>query len=396
MKGSLIALAFALLMFSIPVSGKSMFDTTIKPGAANSREWIRLLAGKHIALVINQTSCVGDSSVLDMILARHIAVQKIMVPEHGFRGSADAGAHIDNGKDETTGLPVISLYGNHKKPTTEDLEGIDVVVYDLQDVGVRFYTYISTMEYCMEACAQQGKMFVVLDRPNPNGFYIDGPVLQKENRSFVGMQAVPVVYGMTCGEYAQMLKGENWFDKAANLDLHIIKCANYDHKKKYALPIAPSPNLKNMAAVYAYPSICLFEGTRISVGRGTAFPFQQWGAPELPGKYKYAYTPTAMPGAKNPPYEGKTCYGVLIGETPEAVLKEVNNRLEIKWLKDAYEAYPEKDKFFTDFFTKLAGTTQLQEQVKRGISETAIRKSWRKDIDAFKKIRSKYLLYRDF
>ena len=392
---TLPGLCILLTLNTLTTSARSFFDTTIKPAAAYPAEYIALLKGKNVALVINQTSYVGDSSLLDILLARQIKVTKILVPEHGFRGKADAGAHIDNTVDEATHLPVISLYGKHKKPTIDDLQHIDVVIYDLQDVGVRFYTYISTLEYCMEACAEQHKQIIVLDRPNPNGHYVDGPVLQADNRSFVGMQPIPIVYGMTAGEYATMLKGERWFNCSKDLDLTVIKCHNYTHGSKYALPIPPSPNLKNMAAVYAYPSLCLFEGTKINVGRGTAFPFQQFGAPELGKKYSYSFTPQSMAGAKNPPHEGKKCYGLLVGETPEAVYKEIHGCLQIKWLIDAYKAYPTPTDFFTDFFTKLAGTTALKQQVVAGTTEAQIRKSWAKDITAFKAIRKKYMLYKD-
>ncbi len=384
----------SLLFASFTGTSRSLFDTSVKPAASFTASYIPLLKGKKVGLIINQTSCVGDSSLLDMLLARGIKVTKIFTPEHGFRGKADAGAHVDNTIDEATHLPVVSLYGNHKKPTPEDLKNIDVLVYDLQDVGVRFYTYISTLEYGMEACAEQKKQFVVLDRPNPNGFYIDGPVLKKENRSFVGMQAIPIVYGMTAAEYATMLVGERLFTDADKLDLQVIKCINYDHSKKYELPIAPSPNLRNMGAIYAYPSICLFEGTNISVGRGTAFPFQQFGSPELSGKY--TFTPQSGEGAKTPPFEHKKCYGVLVGETPGEILKQINGKLQLKWLIDAYNAYPTKDQFFTDFFKKLTGSDELKIQIQKGETEATIRKSWQKDLKAFKAIRKKYLLYRDF
>lgn len=318
---------------------------------------------------------------------------KIFVPEHGFRGKEDAGAKVENATDSATGLPIISLYGKHKKPLPENLAGVDMVVYDLQDVGVRFYTYISTLEYVMEACAENGRRLVVLDRPNPNGFYVDGPVLEEENKSFVGMQPVPVVYGMTCGEYAKMLQGEGWFSHAADLKLEVVPCKNYKHHKMYALPVAPSPNLRNAASVLAYPSLCLFEGTPVSVGRGTGLPFQQYGCPEFEGKYDYSFVPQSVEGAKNPPYEGKRCYGEIIGATPEEVMKKAGGKFCLSWLIKAYNNYPSKEKFFTTFFAKLAGTKRLEEQIKNGESEAAIRASWEKDIDAFRKIRSKYLIY---
>lgn len=375
---------------------KDVYDSSVKPADTKPGVYLPLLADKRVALIINQTSVVGGKSLLDMLLGQKINVVKIFVPEHGFRGNEDAGAKIENAVDSATGIPVISLYGKHKKPEKEDLADVDIMVYDLQDVGVRFYTYISTLEYCMEACAQNHKKIIVLDRPNPNGFYVDGPVLEKENSSFVGMQQVPIVYGMTAGEYAKMLVGERWFANAADLDLQVVKCINYTHRKKYKLPVAPSPNLRTMAAVYAYPSLCLFEGTVVSVGRGTELPFQQYGCPELEGKFSYSFTPKSGPGAKNPPFENKTCYGALVGATEEEVLNKLNNKLCIKWLQGAYNAYPDKDKFFTSFFTKLSGTTKLKEAVKNNETEEQIRKTWKPAIDAFQKIRKKYLLYPDF
>ena len=375
---------------------EALFDTTIKPADAKPETYIYLLANKRVALVINQTSVVGNESLLDILLKKNVAVKKILVPEHGFRGREDAGAHIDNSLDSATGLPVISLYGSHKKPKPEDLAGIDVVVYDLQDVGARFYTYISTLEYCMEACAENHVQLIILDRPNPNGFYVDGPILEKENKSFVGMQAIPVVYGMTAGEYANMLAGEKWFANAADLDFKVVKCINYKHASKYRLPVAPSPNLKTMGAVYAYPSLCLFEGTAVSVGRGTDMPFMQYGAPELEGKFSYSFTPRSMEGAKSPPYENKRCYGELLGVDAGHILKKTTGGFQISWVIKAYQAYPDKDKFFNSFFIKLSGTSKLEPQIKKGDTEEMIRKSWADDLRTFKVIRKRYLLYPDF
>ncbi len=389
-------LSFLLVIQVFAAAGKFNYDTTIKAAASQPDKYVSLLQHKRVGLVINQTSMVGDASLLDVLLAKQVNVTKIFVPEHGFRGREDAGAKVDNSVDSATGLPVVSLYGKHKKPTADDLKDIDVLVYDLQDVGVRFYTYISTLEYCMEACAENGKQFIVLDRPNPNGFYVDGPVLETENKSFVGMQAIPIVYGMTAGEYAKMLVGEKWFNKASDLNLSVIKCINYTHRKKYKLPVAPSPNLKTMAAVYAYPSLCLFEGTIVSVGRGTSMPFQQYGCPEFDGKYAYSFMPQSMVGAKSPPYENKICYGEVVGKDETEVLQKVSNSFRLSWLVRAYNAYPAKDKFFNSFFVKLCGTAKLQEDIKGGRSEAAIKKTWQKDIDAFNKTRKKYLLYDDF
>ncbi len=390
------AFALLLLLLTLQPVYAAKRDTTITPADERTEQYLPLLNGKRVALIINQTAKVGAVSLLDLLISKHIDVRKIFVPEHGFRGNEDAGAHIDNSKDSLTGLPVISLYGAHKKPTADDLAGIDMLVYDLQDVGVRFYTYISTLEYCMEAAAENKVQIVVLDRPNPNGFYVDGPVLNKSCKSFVGMQSVPIVYGMTVGEYAKMLVGERWIANAADLKLTVIKCDNYNHNSLYRLPVAPSPNLRNMAAVYAYPSLCMFEGTVISVGRGTDKPFQQFGSPELKGKYTYSFTPHSGYGAKSPMYEDKECFGMAVGVTDEQALQEIDRKFQLKWVLAAYNAYPDKAKFFTPFFKKLAGTDKLDEQIKSGVAEADIRKSWAKDIAAFKKIRKKYLLYTDF
>jgi len=384
------------MLISFAGYSRATNDAAILPAAALPDKYIPQLKNKRVALVINQTSEVNGKSTLDIMLQQGINIKKIFVPEHGFRGNEDAGTHIANETDSATGLPVISLYGNNKKPRAEQLADIDVLVYDLQDVGARFYTYISTMEYCMEACAETGKQFMVLDRPNPNGFYIDGPVLEKEHGSFVGMQPIPIVYGMTAGEYAKMLVGEKWVAGAASLDLAVIPCGNYNHKKKYKLPVAPSPNLRTMEAVYAYPSLCLFEGTVISMGRGTDKPFRQYGCPEFEGKYKYSFTPQSGPGAKKPPYENKRCYGELVTDNEQNILNAINKRIQLKWLLQAYSNYPDKEKFFTAFFTKLAGTATLAEQIKDNTSEQMIRRSWEDGIRAFKKTRKKYLLYPDF
>lgn len=388
--------SFLVALFTLSFSAFSKAENTILPAAECLHEYLPLLKDKRVALLVNQTSMVGTAHLLDTLLHEKITVKKIFVPEHGFRGTADAGAHIKNGTDTKTGIPIISLYGNNKKPKAEQLNDVDIVVFDLQDVGTRFYTYISSLEYMMEACAENGKKLIVLDRPNPNGHYIDGPVLEKSYKSFVGMQAVPVVYGMTIGEYANMLQGEKWFSKADKLDLHIIHCKNYDHTTLYKLPVAPSPNLKEMNAVYLYPSLCFFEGTVISVGRGTDKPFQQWGHPDLARKYSHFFIPKTVQGATQPLYENRKCYGEKL-ESP-LVKKTVASHdvLNLSYLLDAYKAYPVKEKFFNDFFEKLAGTAKLRQQIQRGMDEAAIRQSWQADIFAFKKIRKKYLLYKDF
>lgn len=360
-------------------------------GADRTTEYLPLLKGKKVALVVNQTSEVNGVLLPDTLLKLGVNVVKIFSPEHGFRGNADAGARVKNGKDEQTGLPVISLYGNNKKPSAEQLKDVDVLVYDLQDVGARFYTYISTLEYLMDACAENKKSLLILDRPNPLGFIVDGPILEKSNRSFVGMQPVPVVYGMTAGEYAKMLAGEKWI-KAAPVDMKVITCENYTHKTLYRLPVMPSPNLKNMAAIYLYPSMCFFEGTVLSVGRGTNYPFQQFGHPALQ-HYSYTFKPVSIPGATDPPLKNQQCHGKKIAETEGEALKAADGKMQIKWLLEAYQNFPDKDKFFNNFLVKLSGTETFRKQVEQGMSEDAIRKSWQPGLDKFRAIRKKYLLY---
>ncbi len=360
-------------------------------GADRTAAYLPLLKGKKVALVVNQTSEINRVLLPDTLLKLGVNVVKIFSPEHGFRGYADAGAKVKSGVDEQTGLPVISLYGNNKKPSAEQLKDVEVVVYDLRDGGARFYTYISTLEYLMEACAENKKALMILDRPNPLGFIVDGPVLEKANRSFVGMQPVPVVYGMTAGEYAKMLAGEKWI-KAVPTDMTVIPCENYTHKTQYQLPVMPSPNLKNMAAIYLYPSMCFFEGTVLSVGRGTPYPFQQFGHPALK-QYSYTFTPVSMPGATDPPLKNQLCYGKLVATTGQEAVAATGNHMQIKWLLEAYRTYPEKTKFFNNFLVKLTGTETFRKQVEQGLSEEAIRKSWQPGLDQFKKIRKKYLLY---
>lgn len=373
----------------VPQGRKPSVEVVV--AAARSEAYLPLLKNKKVGVLVNQTSQVDGRSLPDHLLANNVELTTIFSPEHGFRGNADAGALIKNGKDAQTGLPVISLYGNNKKPSAEQLKNVDVVIYDLQDVGVRFFTYISSLEYMMEACAANNKRLIILDRPNPLGNIVDGPVLEPQHRSFVGMQPVPVVYGMTPGEYAKMLLGEKWI-KADQLDLIVIPCENYTHGSLYGLPVSPSPNLKNMAAIYLYPSLCFFEGTVVSLGRGTEKPFQQYGHPKLKG-YTYSFTPKSMEGASDPPLKDQLCYGELVASDANTAFRLADNRLQLKWLIKAYSNFPEKDKFFNNFFVKLAGTSKLQEQIKQGMSEEAIRASWKADLDKFKAIRSKYLIY---
>lgn len=371
-----------------------MYNRTIRVAAAQTKEYFPLLKNKRLALLTNHTACIDNEHLVDVLIKEGFTIQKIFVPEHGFRGQDDAGAHQQNGIDAKTGISLISLYGKKKKPDEKDLSDVDILIYDIQDVGVRFYTYISSLQYLMEAAAEQKKPLIILDRPNPNGFYIDGPIAENALRSFVGMQSIPIVYGMTVGEYALMLNGEKWLNIPNRCNLTVIPCKNYTHKDYYELPIVPSPNLKTMQAVYIYPSLCLFEGTPISIGRGTHKPFELFGHPTFTS-LSYAFTPRAMPGAKNPPFVNQVCYGIDLSDTPEKIIKKLNGKLNLHWLKQSYALYPYKSTFFNSFFDKLAGTTQLAKQIKEGLDESAIRKTWQSGLNAFKKIRKKYLLYPD-
>jgi uncharacterized protein YbbC (DUF1343 family) len=372
--------------------------TLKRPSPADTKpeRFLHLISGKRVALVTNQSSLYQDSLLPERLLARGINVTKIFVPEHGFRGKADAGEHIENTIDSVTHLPVVSLYGKHKMPTVEDMTGIDVLVFDLQDVGVRFYTYISTLEYCLKACIENKVAALVLDRPNPNGFYVDGPILDTNHRSFVGMQPIPIVHGLTVGEYARMLIGEQWIANAGLLQLDVVTCLDYSHRDRYKLPVAPSPNLRDIAAIYAYPSLCLFEGTHISVGRGTDKPFRQYGAPQFSMAFGYFFVPQPSEGARHPLHEGKKCFGELVADDEVAILKKLNGKLNLTWLQRAYREYPDKGAFFTPFFDKLAGGDELRQQIINKTSEAAIRSSWAPELKRYKQLRRKYLLYEDF
>lgn len=361
--------------------------TEIKTGADNYSIYLPSLKDKKIGIVTNQTGILSNKMhVVDFLLEKDIAIQKIFAPEHGFRGTADAGEHIVDGKDSKTGLSIISLYGDNKKPKPQQLAGIDIMVFDLQDVGARFYTYISSLHYIMEACAKNNIPLLILDRPNPNGSIIDGPILEKEHSSFVGMHPVPLLHGMSIGEYAKMINGEKWLKNKVSCQLTVIPSINYNRKMSYSLPMKPSPNLPNDQAVNLYASLCLFEGTNVSVGRGTEKQFQIYGSPYLP-KSDFSFIPKPNLGAQNPVYNGIECYGEDLSR-----VKKVN-QLELKWLIKAYQATTDKSKFFNPFFTKLAGTKKLQQQIEAGTSETEIRESWNKGLVEFKEMRSKYLIY---
>jgi len=427
---------FALLLLFTAVSAQQSNSKTIParanariiPGAERLEVYLPLIKGKRLAVFANQTSLVGKTHLVDTLLKLGVHISVLFGPEHGFRGTADAGEKVGNAVDEKTGIPIVSLFGSKRKPSAQDLKDVDVLLFDIQDVGTRFYTFISSMQEYMEAAIENDKPMILLDRPNPNGFYVDGPVLDTMYKSFVGMQPIPTVYGMTLGEYANMLLNAGWLAintryPMVNIDLNmdkrvalysqailpkfnltIIKCSGYTHKSKYRLPVKPSPNLPDMQSVYLYGSTCIFEGTVLSEGRGTPTPFQVFGHPSLP-KDLYSFTPQPNEGAKTSKHYGKVCYGWNLGGTPEFVLKEVDNHVQIKWLIEAYRLFPVKDSFFIipksglpekAFFTKLAGNATLMQQVKAGTPEADIRKTWEPGLAQFKKIRKKYLLYPDF
>lgn len=369
-------------------------DNTLN-GAERINEYLPLLKNKRIAIVANHTSMVGKAHLVDTLLSLHVNIIRVFAPEHGFRGLADAGEKVNTSTDEKTGLPIVSLYGKNKKPTIEQLSDVDIVIFDIQDVGARFYTYISTMTYVMEACAENNKQMIVLDRPNPNGHYVDGPVLKPEFKSFVGMHQVPIVHGMTVGEYALMLNGEKWLSNGVQCDLKIITVENYDHTQLYQVPIPPSPNLKTMQSIYLYPTTCLFEGTDLSVGRGTDDPFTMVGHPSYTA-YTFNFTPVSKPGAKNPKFMDQKCFGInFVTDSKYGTLKPLN-AVKIEYIIEMYKQFPTKDKFFTNFFNQLMGNTMVKTDIIAGKSESTIRDTWRDEVVDFKKIRKKYLLYSDF
>lgn len=405
---------FCSLHFAVSAKSFYTFYTTkttnikpILPGACQTAEYLPLLRNKRVAVFANQTSVIGKTNLIDTLTKSRIVITKVFAPEHGFRGTADAGEKVKSYTDPQTGILVVSLYGSKIKPAPEDLKDVDILLFDIQDVGVRFYTYISSLQYFIESAAENGLPLIILDRPNPNGFYVDGPVLDTAYKSFVGMQPVPVVYGMTMGEYAQMLVGEQWLNtKLQNVKngfkLIVIKCKNYTHSSKYILPVKPSPNLADANAVYWYPSTCFFEGTVLSEGRGTDHPFMIFGHPALPDSL-FDFTPHSTEGAGNPKFNNIKCYGWNVDSTHP----ENDDRLQLKWLLQAYNLFPDKEKFFLQpqkndpspqdyFFNKLAGSNELMQQIKEGLSEQQIRESWQPKLEIFKQIRKQYLLYTDF
>jgi uncharacterized protein YbbC (DUF1343 family) len=367
----------------------------ITMGADQTAEYAPLLKTKRVGLVVNQTSFINNTHVVDSLKKLKINIRAIFAPEHGFRGDHSAGTKVASGKDAKTGVKVISLYGNHKKPTKDDLKDIDIIVFDIQDVGARFYTYISTLHYVMEACAEYKKQLIVLDRPNPNGFYVDGPVLDMKFKSFVGMHPVPVVHGLTIGEYATMINGEGWLQNGLKCNLMVVKMKGYDHNSRYVLPHRPSPNLPTEASIYLYPSVCFFEGTNYSLGRGTNKPFECIGKPQNTTG-DYTFTPKAIPGvADNPPYKNQLCRGHLLTNFANTVMKQ-EPRLYLDWVINLYQEDTSKQTFFSDFFDTLAGTDELRKQIIDGKTEEEIRTSWGPQLEAYKRTRIKYLLYREF
>ena len=390
----MIRILFALIFTTLIIVSPDYIEAQKVPipGANQIELYNSIIEGKSVAVVANQTSKIGSTHLVDTLFSIGINIKVIFAPEHGFRDLADAGESIENSKDTETGVPIISLYGSHLKPTPLDLKGIDVVIFDIQDVGTRFYTYISTLHYILESCAENHVECLVLDRPNPNGFYFDGNILDTSYKSFVGMDPVPVVHGMTVGEYSNMLNGEGWLKKGVKCDLVVINCKNYTHKTLYELPVRPSPNLPNQTSVYLYPSICFFEGTTVSLGRGTSFPFQVFGSPKLPDK-GFSFIPESLPGAKNPLLLGVKCFGTDLRDAMKQNLVP-KPELNLEWLISAYKDFPDKDKFFNSYFDVLAGGPVLRKQIQKGMTSEQIRATWKDGLAKFAKIREKYLLYK--
>ena len=366
----------------------------VKVGAESPSLYFPLLKDKRIAVFTNHTGLVGDKHLIDYLIENKFNIRMILAPEHGFRGTADAGEKVNDEMDEKTGIPVYSLYkSNTGKPGKDIMDNIDLILFDMQDVGLRFYTYYISMYHLMDVCAQYGKPMIVLDRPNPNGFYIDGPILDMKYKSGVGYLPIPVVHGMTLGELALMINGEKWLPNGNQCKLHVIPCENYTHQTKYHLPVSPSPNLPNMKSIYLYPSTCLFEGTQVSLGRGTSFPFQVYGHPDLKSYYAFSFTPQSVPGAKNPPLLNQTCYGVDLRSLSDESIFSAG--INLNYVIDAYRKFSKKDKFFTSFFEKLIGVDYVRKMIREEKSNEEIRTMWTKDVESFREKRKPYLLYRE-
>lgn len=386
-----------LLIFLLGCLGLSLW-APIQTGAEQTNLYLPLLQGKKVGVFVNQTSRVGKTHIIDVLLSHGVQVTKIFVPEHGFRGDADDGDKIENSKDAKTGIPIVSLYGHKVKPTANDLKDVDILIFDIQDVGVRFYTFISSLQRLMEAAVENNKPLIILDRPNPNGFYVDGPVMNPKYKSFTGMQPIPIVHGMTIGEYAKMLVGEEWLDvtprsRAKSLMLTVIPNAHYTHKSLYEPPVPPSPNLPDIKSIYWYPSIGIMEGTAMSVGRGTAAPFQMFGHPDI--RTAFTFIPSPREGARHPAYESRVCHGWNLAGSRSETLKKIDGKLQIQYLIAAYQAFPDKKRFFA-IGNSDSDMNVLMRQIRDGLSESDIRKSWEPRLSEFKKIRKRYLLYPDF
>jgi len=371
-------------------------DRTLRLGAERTEIYMPKLEGKAVGLVGNQTSRTGETHLVDTLLSLGVNLKRVFAPEHGFRGEAEAGAHIQDGKDVKTGLPIVSLYGANKKPSKQQVAGLDVIIFDLQDVGTRFYTYISTLHYVMEICAEENILLIVLDRPNPNGHFMDGPILEPGQRSFVGMHPIPVVHGMTIGEYARMINGEKWLPNGIQSPLFVVKMENYDRDMPYDLPIPPSPNLPTAQSIALYPSLCFFEGTNVSLGRGMDTPFEIFGSPDFKNKgLTFTFTPRRIPGkSENPPFRDQLCYGVDLSQILYDSIRN-EKRINLSYLIQAYQLSSDKSNFFlrNNFFDRLAGTDALRRQIIAGLSEEEIRKTWQAGLEQFAKMRRQYLLY---
>jgi uncharacterized protein YbbC (DUF1343 family) len=410
-KALFLLLPFQLAIIGFIISGNSVVELYTneylekKPkgiitGADQVQEYLPYLKGKRIAMVVNQTSIIGKTPSVDSLMALGINVVKVFGPEHGFRGNASNGAKVEDNTDPKTGIPIISLYGKNKKPSKEHLADVDLVVFDIQDVGCRFYTYINTLNHVMEGCAENNKELVILDRPNPNGYIVDGPMLEDDLHSGIGMHRIPITHGMTMGEFAQMINGEGWIPNNMKCKLRIVKVANYNHDMPYELPVFPSPNLNSQQSILLYPSICLFEGTIVSQGRGTYIPFTVLGAPALKGKYEFHFKPVSIPGmSETPLHQNEECYGLDLRNYDTSVLRK-SRKLNLKWMMEMYKAYPYKEKFFDRSQSRqmgdinlLAGTRNFKQQIIDEKSEEEIRKSWEPGLSNYKIMRKKYLLY---
>lgn len=383
-----IKFLFLFLFTALAVNAQ---NNKVIVGAECTDEYFPILKNKRVVVMSNQTSMVNDEHLVDMLIKHKINVVGIFSPEHGFRGTADAGEHVSNSIDEKTGIPIWSLYDSgSSKPSPDKMRQFDVLLFDLQDVGLRFYTYNASMARLMDACAEHNKKMIILDRPNPNGFYVDGPILDMKYKSGVGWLPIPVVHGMTLGELALMINGEKWLPESRICDITVIKCKNYTHQTLYHLPVSPSPNLPNMKSIYLYPSICLFEATPVSLGRGTEFPFQIYGHPNMKG-YSFTFTPQSIPGAKNPPQLNRLCYGVDLRNIPDDEI--FKKGFDLSYIIDAYKNLNLDDHFFRSFFEKLVGVSYIRKMIMEGKSADEIKAMWKDDVKNFKTQRKPYLLY---